>query len=317
MRSVYWRILFLCIICSSFPHLGYSNPTVEYKAQWELFFQNINSGQDKVYMIADILVGDPGGELVVKNWDSYKPSFLIQSSNMQNLKMFGKDNGLTCSINGYKVMCEAAVGDIFDADGLKQGVPDKLIRLNFYGDNDVGQHSPMDLANAEKYFLILKWPLTNEVPEITYQPVAIGLTDRDIIERRGLDEDLIRTLFCFQNPDKCAVNCEEEPDADECDKDADGIINKDDSCKDKAEAYATDGETPVDGVLDGCPTETGGPDPVDPDENLPAQMSEGGACTLVKSEAGFGLAFFIFLSMIILPISAMRLSAVLSERKRR
>ncbi len=49
-------------------------------------------------------------------------------------------------------MCEAAVGDIFDADGLKQGVLDKLIRLNFYGDNDVGQHSPMDLAQMLKIF---------------------------------------------------------------------------------------------------------------------------------------------------------------------
>lgn len=170
---------------------------------------------------------------------------------------------------------------------------------------------------------------------VTNKKKNSGFRSMDVLHKNAsdLDRDLVPDQFdnCPEIPnfdqadfdadgkgDACDDSyCEKDPDADECDPDEDGIINKDDSCKDKAEIYDTDGQTPVDGVLDGCPTETGGPDPVDPDENLPAQMSEGGACTLVRSETGFGLAFFMFLSIIILPILAMRLSAVLSERKRR
>jgi len=136
------------------------------------------------------------------------------------------------------------------------------------------------------------------------------LNDFTVIEVPEIDTDRLRQIYCATNPDKCAVNCEKDPDADECDPDEDGIINKDDSCKDKAEIYDTDGQTPVDGVLDGCPTETGGPDPVDPDENLPAQMSEGGACTLVRSENGFNFIAILLLSSLLLPLFISRLSAV-------
>jgi len=192
-----------------------------------------------------------------------------------------------------------------------------LMTISFSAVSDIGslrhypEHNRVQLTEEHLDFL-RENPNALDIDEHG----TFRLNDITVIETPGIDPDLLRQIYCAANPDKCAVNCEKDPDADECDPDEDGIINKDDSCKDKAEIYDTDGQTPVDGVLDGCPTETGGPDPVDPDENLPAQMSEGGACTLVRSETGFGLAFFIFLSMIILPISAMRLSAVSSERKR-
>ncbi len=93
--------------------------------------------------------------------------------------------------------------------------------------------------------------------------------------------------------------------------DADGIINKDDSCKDKAEVYDADGQTPVDGVLDGCPTEVADPAENENENETPVvPMSEGGACTLVRSETGFGLAAAMVLFVMLLPLFTIRLSTV-------
>ena len=154
--------------------------------------------------------------------------------------------------------------------------------------------------------------ITVPVPELRSQP-GFGSLDHTAIETLGIDYARLhelRKIYCIVNPDHCVVDCEKNPDADECDKDGDGIINKDDSCPDEAEVYDIDGETPVDGVLDGCPTEIGTSDSVDPAENLSAQMSEGGACTLIRSENGFNFIAVLLLSSLLLPLFISRLSAV-------
>ncbi len=75
--------------------------------------------------------------------------------------------------------------------------------------------------------------------------------------------------------------CRNDPQAEGCDGDGDGVAGSDDQCPNEPEAYDADGETPLDGILDGC-DETLGAAPQNNYYNTPSFASgeQGSSCTL-------------------------------------
>jgi hypothetical protein len=98
-----------------------------------------------------------------------------------------------------------------------------------------------------------------------------------------------------ENPAPAAAACNTDPLQAGCDPDGDGVVGTADPCPFDAETYTPGTSSPVDGVMDGCPSsQAAGAAASGETVNLLSGQGKG-ACTLIPSSGGGALGIILIL----------------------